>query len=313
MKKTAASRPNPSISPRMELKEYLSDKKRLVEDKLDSLMLAAEGPFSGHIEAMRYSLFAGGKRVRPILCLASAEAVTNDPALRDEALIIGCALECIHTYSLIHDDLPAMDDDQLRRGKPTNHMLHGEAGAILAGDGLLTFAFELLARPATAISTTTQVKIIRLVAEAAGPLGMVGGQALDIAGENSSYPFEHLQTIHRSKTGALIRCAVQTGALAGGASSEQMQQLTSYGEAIGLAFQIVDDLLDATSTTEVLGKSAGSDQIRGKATYPAFFGIEKTRNLARNAVEQATQALAGFDAPAAPLVQLAEYIYARTY
>ena len=297
----------------MEIKQYLSDRKRLLEDKLDSLMLAAEGPFSSHIEAMRYSLFAGGKRIRPIICLASAEAVTSDQTLRDEALIIGCALECIHTYSLIHDDLPAMDDDQLRRGKPTNHMLHGEAGAILAGDGLLTFAFELLARPAAAISTTTQVKIIRLVAEAAGPLGMVGGQALDIAGENSSYPFEHLQTIHRSKTGALIRCAVQAGALVGGARHEQMEQLTSYGEAIGLAFQIVDDLLDATSTTEVLGKSAGSDKIRGKATYPAFFGIEKTRNLARNAVEQATQALAGFDAPAAPLVQLAEYIYARTH
>ena len=172
---------------------------------------------------------------------------------------------------------------------------------------------RILTHARTWPDAAVRLKLVHSLSKAVGVEGMVGGQALDIAGENSSYPFEHLQTIHRSKTGALIRCALQTGALAGGASSEQMQQLTSYGEAIGLAFQIVDDLLDATSTTEVLGKSAGSDQIRGKATYPAFFGIEKTRNLARNAVEQATQALAGFDAPAAPLVQLAEYIYARTY
>ena len=297
----------------MVIKEYLNDKRRVVEEKLDALMLAEQGPFSDHIEAMRYSLFVGGKRVRPILCLASAEAVTTDSELLDETLIIGCALECIHTYSLIHDDLPAMDDDELRRGKPTNHILFGEAGAILAGDGLLTFAFELLSRPMKALSATSQVEIIRLVAEAAGPLGMVGGQALDIAGENTSFPFDHLQTIHRSKTGALIRCAVQSGAFAGGASAGQIQQLTRYGEAIGLAFQIVDDLLDATSTTEALGKSAGADQIRGKATYPAFFGIDETKKLALQAVDEAKQALEGFDEKAAPLIQLADYIYARTH
>ena len=297
----------------MEIKQYLSDRKRLVEEKLDALMLAADGPFSDHIEAMRYSLFVGGKRVRPILCLASAEAVTGDSTLLDDALNIGCALECIHTYSLIHDDLPAMDDDELRRGKPTNHMLYGEAGAILAGDGLLTFAFELLARPTASLSPGIQLNIVRLVAEAAGPLGMVGGQALDIAGENNEFPFSHLQTIHRSKTGALIRCAVQAGGLAGGATAHQIDQLTSYGESIGLAFQIVDDLLDATSTTEVLGKSAGADQIRGKATYPAFFGVEKTKNLAQQAVEQAKTALDGFGPSAAPLVHLADYIYARTH
>jgi len=297
----------------MEIKHYLNDRKRLVEDKLDSLMLTADGPFQDHIEAMRYSLFVGGKRVRPILCLASAETVTSDPALLDEALITGCAIECIHTYSLIHDDLPAMDDDQLRRGKPTNHILYGEAGAILAGDGLLTFAFELLARPASATSAARQVQIIRLVAQAAGPLGMVGGQALDIAGENNDFPFDHLKTIHRSKTGALIRCAVQTGALAGGADAAQIAHLARYGEAIGLAFQIVDDLLDETSTTEILGKSAGADRIRGKATYPAFFGLDETRNLARQAVEQAKEALRGFGPEAAPLVQLADYVYARTH
>jgi geranylgeranyl diphosphate synthase type II len=192
-------------------------------------------------------------------------------------------------------------------------MLYGEAGAILAGDGLLTFAFELLARPGASISTACQLEIVRLVAEAAGSLGMVGGQALDIAGENTSYPFEHLKTIHHSKTGALIRCAVQTGGLAGNAGDQQIEQLTRYGEAIGLAFQIVDDLLDETSTTEVLGKSAGADRIRGKATYPAFFGVEDTKNLARQAVEQAKQALDGFGSQAIPLVQLADYIYARTH
>ena len=297
----------------MKIKQYLRDRKRLVEDKLDSLMIAAHGPFSDHIEAMRYSLFVGGKRIRPILCLASAEAVTSDPVLLDEALITGCAIECIHTYSLIHDDLPAMDDDDLRRGKPTNHVLYGEAGAILAGDGLLTFAFELLARPGASMHAARQLEITRLVAEAAGSLGMVGGQALDIAGENSSYPFEHLKTIHRSKTGALIRCAVQTGALAGSGENQQIDQLTSYGEAIGLAFQIVDDLLDETSTTEVLGKSAGADKARGKATYPAFFGVEETRNLAQQAVDQAKQALKGFGAEATPLVQLADFINDRTH
>lgn len=297
----------------MEIKHYLNHRRQLVEDRLSSLMLEADGPFSEHIEAMRYSLFAGGKRVRPILCLAAAEAVSSSPGPLEEALTIGCAIECIHTYSLIHDDLPAMDDDQLRRGKPTNHMLYGEAAAILAGDGLLTFAFELLAKPAAELSAARQLKIIRLVAEAAGPLGMVGGQALDIAGENSNYPFEHLKTIHRSKTGALIRCSVQTGAIAGGADDEQVDQLARYGEAIGLAFQIVDDLLDATSTTEVLGKSAGTDQIRGKATYPAFFGVEKTKSMAQKAVQQATQALDGLGSRAAPLIELAEYIYARTY
>jgi geranylgeranyl diphosphate synthase type II len=206
-----------------------------------------------------------------------------------------------------------MDDDELRRGKPTNHILYGEAGAILAGDGLLTFAFELLARPSTLISTARQLDIIRLVAAASGPLGMVGGQALDIAGENTNFPFEHLQTIHRSKTGALIRCAVQAGAHAGGADEQQIEQLTLYGEAIGLAFQIVDDLLDETSTTEILGKSAGMDRLRGKATYPAFFGVEETKILARQAVEQAKEALKGFGPQAAPLVQLADYIYARTH
>ncbi len=297
----------------MEIKQYLADRKELVEARLQTLMLTAADPFKDHVEAMRYSLFVGGKRIRPILCLAAAEAVTTDRQLLDEALQVGCAIECIHTYSLIHDDLPAMDDDHLRRGKPTNHVLYGEAAAILAGDGLLTFAFELLAAPGTGIDAASQLEIIRVIAAAAGPLGMVGGQALDIAGENTAYPFAHLKTIHKSKTGALIKASVQAGAIGAGASVPQLEQLSDYGEAIGLAFQIVDDLLDATSTTEILGKSAGSDKIRGKATYPAYFGIEETKKLARKAVDQAKSALNGFGTQAEPLVQLADYIYARSH
>ncbi len=297
----------------MEIKQYLFDRRLLIEDALEKLMLAPEGPFKDHIEAMRYSLFVGGKRIRPILCLAAAEIFSDAPDLRDDILMVGSAIECIHTYSLIHDDLPAMDNDRLRRGKPTNHIVFGEAGAILAGDSLLTFAFELLSRPFAAIEPQQQIRIIRIVSEAAGPLGMTGGQALDIAGENTTYPFDHLQTIHKSKTGALIRAAVQAGAVGGGAAPDEEYQLVAYGESIGLAFQIVDDLLDATSSTEVLGKSAGADKARGKATYPAYFGVEQTRRRAEQVVIQAKAALESFGRRAAPLVELADYIYARTH
>lgn len=295
------------------IRHYLQSKKTLVEERLEALMLNAGGPFKDHIESMRYSLFAGGKRIRPILCLAAGETISDDKDLLDDILNIGCAIECIHTYSLIHDDLPAMDDDKLRRGKPTNHMLFGEAEAILAGDGLLTFAFELLSSPAANFSPTSQLRIINVIARAAGPEGMVGGQALDIAGENSHYPFEHLKTIHRSKTGALISASVSAGAIGAGADQTQLKNLSHYGEAIGLAFQIVDDLLDVTSTTEELGKSAGSDEIRGKATYPGYFGVEETKNRARQAVEQAKEALIPFDEAAVPLRELADYIRQRTF
>ena len=295
------------------IKQYLQTRKLLVESRLGELMLRADGPFQDHIKAMRYSLFAGGKRLRPILCLAAGETVTEDSNLHDDILNIGCAIECIHTYSLIHDDLPAMDDDELRRGKPTNHVLFGEAGAILAGDGLLTFAFQLLSVPARKIAPVDQLRIVHIIAHAAGPEGMVGGQALDIAGENSEYPFEHLKTIHQSKTGALISASIAAGAIGAGADHKQYEDLNRYGEAIGLAFQIVDDLLNVTSTTEMLGKSAGSDEIRGKATYPSYFGVDETRKRARNAVEQAQDALHHFGDKALQLRELADYIHQRTY
>ena len=297
----------------MDIKIYLNDKQRTVENGLKALMLGSSGAFAGHIEAMRYSLFAGGKRIRPILCLAAGEALDNSPETADNLLPVACALECIHTYSLIHDDLPAMDNDALRRGKPTSHILFGEAGAILAGDSLLTFAFELLSRGENStLPAVNRLRIIEVIARAAGPLGMVGGQALDIESEKISVPFPVLQTIHRAKTGALITCAVQAGAIGAGAGPEQMEKLTIYGEKIGLAFQIVDDILNVTSTTEQLGKAAGSDATRGKATYPAFFGIEQTRIKAKEAIDGAIDALHGFDAKAEPLRQLAAYIYTRS-
>lgn len=298
----------------MDIKIYLSKKHKAVEEALEQLMLQPVGPFENHIQSMRYSLFVGGKRIRPILCLAAGEAVAKSSNTEKNLLPVACALECIHTYSLIHDDLPAMDNDDLRRGKPTNHTLFGEAGAILAGDSLLTWAFDLLSSPNNGTLTPEQrLQIIQVIARAAGPQGMVGGQALDIASENTDFPFTTLQSIHKNKTGVLITSSVQAGAIGAGADSEQTDKLISYGNNIGLAFQIVDDLLNVTSTTEQLGKAAGSDVDRGKATYPAFFGIEGTRKKARDAVESAVDALTGFNQNADPLRAIAEYVYTRSH
>ncbi len=297
----------------MEIKSYLNKQRLLIENSFDSYIPAAEGDFRDHIQAMRYSLTAGGKRVRPILCLAAAQAVAGDQVEEQDLLPIACALECIHTYSLIHDDLPAMDNDDLRRGKATSHVLHGEAGAILAGDGLLTWAFDLLSNPAHGmLGADKRLHITHIIARAAGSYGMVGGQALDIANENKTFPFQTLQTIHSSKTGALITASVLAGAVGAGADQKQMAALEQYGNQIGLAFQIVDDLLNATATTEQLGKAAGSDAELGKATYPAYFGIEETRKKAKNAVNNAKDCLAGFDTNAQPLRLLADYIYTRS-
>jgi geranylgeranyl diphosphate synthase type II len=227
------------------------------------------------------------------------------------ALPASVALECIHTYSLIHDDLPAMDNDDLRRGKPTNHMIYGVAGAILAGDGLLTLAFELISQSAQ-IHPVDQLKVVRLIAEGAGSMGMVGGQAIDIACEGKSIDFATLQEIHKRKTGALLTAAVQAGAVIGGADETQFKSLTLYGKSIGLAFQIVDDLLNVEGTTEQLGKAAGSDAERKKATYPAFFGVEKTREKAEEAVSTALESINNFGSEADPLREIARYIRTRS-
>lgn len=296
----------------MDIKTYLAQKRQQVEEALYSLLPTPAHELKLHLESLAYSLRAGGKRVRPILCLATAEALGRECPPR--LMPIACALECIHTYSLIHDDLPAMDDDELRRGKPTNHMIYGEAGAILAGDGLLTFAFELLSQAVASdlLPDRERLRIIHCIAKAIGSLGMVGGQALDMAAEDKPISLESLQMIHRCKTGALITASVQTGAIIGQATDSQFMALTTYGNCIGLAFQIVDDLLDVEGTSAQLGKSSGADAKHCKATYPAFFGIEQTRAKAHETVNSAIDALADFGPAADPLRELARYIYTRS-
>lgn len=296
----------------LDIRSYLDNRKSQVESALRSTMMQAEGRLAAHIEAMRYSLFAGGKRIRPILCLAAAEAVQTAAPHPEIILAAACALECIHTYSLIHDDLPAMDNDDLRRGKPTNHKVFGEAGAILAGDGLLTFAFELLSNADSAgITDRDRLRVVNLISMAAGPIGMVGGQFLDLQGEGKALTLAELQEIHSRKTGALITASVQTGAILGQASDRQFEAISRYGRLLGLAFQIVDDLLNVEGTPEELGKATGSDAERNKATYPAFFGVTETRAKAVEAVDKAISALADLDDRADPLREIARYVLNR--
>ena len=298
----------------MDIKKYLQEQRKLVEAGLHRFMLPETGNFAPHIAAMRYSLFVGGKRLRPILCLAAARCVSSDPDIDTLMMPTACALECIHTYSLIHDDLPAMDNDDLRRGQPTCHKKFNEAEAILAGDGLLTYAFDILScRDFPGPGPDIRLQLVSTLARAAGSLGMVGGQYLDIDSEKKTIPFAKLQIIHRAKTGALIKAAIQMGAMGGQAHEKQLEALGAYGEAVGLVFQIVDDLLDVTASTQQLGKTAGSDAEQGKATYPALFGIKKTRQLAAEAVDRAVNALDSFDERAEPLRALARYIYSRSH
>jgi geranylgeranyl diphosphate synthase type II len=295
----------------MDIKSYLKERCRIVDEALDRyLPKEDELPFSLH-KAMRYSVFAGGKRVRPILMLAACEAVGGTV---EQALPAACAMEMIHTYSLIHDDLPAMDDDDFRRGNPTNHKVFGEATAILAGDALLTEAFILLSVEGTAagVSPTARLQVIREIAVCSGSRGMVGGQVVDMESEgNRDIDFATVQYIHTHKTGALIKAAVKSGALLGGAPPEQLAAITRYGEAIGLAFQIADDILDIEGTTEEIGKDAGSDEARGKATYPAVIGLPESRRLAAELVDRAFAALAPFSDRADPLRDIATYIIKR--
>ena len=272
----------------------------------------AEGEAARLGEAMRYSLEAGGKRVRPVLCLLAAESL-GGPA--EPALPCALALEFVHTYSLIHDDLPAMDDDDLRRGRPTNHKVFGEGHAILAGDGLLTEAFGLLAR-AENLEAGRRVEALACLAEAAGWRGMAGGQALDLEGEaltraGGAYGLEQLQLIHRLKTGALLRASLELGGIAAGADPAQRGCLRGAGAALGLAFQIQDDILDATSTSEQMGKRVGKDQGRGKITYPALLGLSGARAALAEATESALCLLQQLPVPEA-LSAWARYLAARS-
>ncbi len=294
----------------MDIKAYLQKKKVVVDRSLEKLVPPAKTfPPIVH-EAMRYSLFAGGKRVRPILAIASAEAL-GAPIVG--LLPLAGSLELIHTYSLIHDDLPAMDDDELRRGRPTCHKVYGEAIAILAGDGLLNMAFEVLSDPRRlkAASAGRVLAIIRELSTASGVFGMVGGQVVDIQSEGKEVDFPTLEYIHTHKTGALIRSSVRIGALYARAGKRQFTALSRYGELVGLAFQIADDILDLTGTREELGKDVGSDLKKDKKTFPGFYGLEESRRRAVEVADKAVASLQGFGRAADPLRELAKYIVNR--
>ena len=291
-----------------ELKTYLQSKQLQVNNRL---LLSLPPAVSSRIaDAMRYSVLAGGKRLRPVLCLAAAEAVGG---CSDIAIDTSVAIELIHTYSLIHDDLPAMDDDALRRGKPTCHVAYDEATAILTGDALLTLAFQMLASQECAadVPADRRLQIIHAVATAAGYEGMIGGQMADIDSESSRIGLSRLEQLHLMKTGALIKAAVTTGGILGGGTSEQIRHLHKYAQNIGLAFQIIDDILNVEGDPALLGKAVGTDEEKKKSTYPALLGLVESRKLAASRVKEALQALDYFDKKADPLRAIAKYVIDR--
>jgi geranylgeranyl diphosphate synthase type II len=294
----------------MDLKAYLEERRGLVNRTLEAYLPAVRGPAFRVVQAMHYSLFAGGKRLRPILCLAAAEAVGGDAG---EVLPVACALEMIHTYSLIHDDLPAMDDDDLRRGQPTCHKKFDEATAILAGDGLLTLAFQIMADAASHFEgrEADLLAVIQLIAAASGYPGMVGGQMLDLQAEGRKVTLKELETIHRMKTGALLTAAVRSGAMMAGGTRAEVTALTGYGEKFGLAFQVTDDLLDVEGEAAEMGKATGMDAERRKATYPGLLGQGEAREWAQRLVAAAVADLEDFGPAAGPLREIARYLLVR--
>lgn len=304
----------------MDIKKYLQEKKEIVDSALEKYFpnrpdSAGEGVFPTSLhKAIRYSLFAGGKRIRPILSMASFEAVSGKA---DGILPFACALEMIHTYSLIHDDLPALDNDDYRRGKPTCHKVFGEAIGILAGDALLTEAFKVMTNRVVQEFSIRDggliLDVIHEVAQAAGLLGMVGGQVVDIESEGKGADLPTLQYIHTHKTGALILVSVRVGAKLGGANEETLKALTHYGERIGLAFQIADDILNVEGKATLLGKKTGSDLSRGKATYPALLGLEESKRRAKELIDSAVKGIGSFRPEAEPLREIAWFILSREY
>ena len=289
-----------------DFKAYLNQARERVETALDASM-GPERPESLR-DAMRYSLLAGGKRLRPILCLAACELVGGDAS---KAMPTAVALEMIHTMSLIHDDLPAMDNDDLRRGRPTNHKVYGDAMAILAGDALLSRAFEMVAVRSADVPAERLVKVVGELALVSGAPGLVGGQVVDLECEGKQVDLETLEYIHLHKTAALLRACVVAGALIGGASDAQVQAMRTYANGIGLAFQIVDDILDVTASSEVLGKTAGKDLLADKTTYPKLIGLESSRTRALELVGEAKAALQPWKDRAQPLLALADYVASR--
>lgn len=289
--------------------DYLARRAEEVNRWLDRLVPSENLPPERLHEAMRYSLFAGGKRLRPVLTLTAGEAFG---ATVEELMPAACAIEMIHTYSLIHDDLPAMDNDDLRRGLPTCHKAFGEVVAILAGDALLTQAFRVLALEAPSLDAERQVRVIREIATAAGTVdALIGGQMSDIENEGKPVTAETVNYIHRSKTGAMIRASVVTGGIIAGAIDAQIERLARYGDCIGLAFQICDDVLDVTSTSEQLGKTAGKDEASLKATYPAIHGVEASRVRANELVKEAIEIVSSLGVDSGRLEDIARFIIAR--
>jgi len=291
------------------LEAYLQDRRKIVEEALHWYLPAENNTPPEIYKAVHYSVFAGGKRIRPILCLAAVEATGGDLA---SATPVACALELIHTYSLIHDDLPAMDNDDFRRGKPTNHKIFGENIAILAGDALLTEAFVLLSRTEKIkFSAEKRLAVIQEIAQAAGIAGMIGGQTMDVLAEKSKPDADVLYEIHRRKTGALITAAVKSGAIISGARENKLQALTTYGLNVGLAFQIADDILNVEGDRELMGKGTGSDAALGKVTYPSLMGMDQAKEKLRQHIDTAIDSLSIFDKRALPLRLIAGYVMER--
>jgi geranylgeranyl diphosphate synthase type II len=293
----------------MDLKPYLVARQKEVDRALDRFLPKESTPPATIHRAMRYSLFAGGKRLRPILCLAAAEACGGKISA---ALPLACAIECIHTYSLVHDDLPSMDNDDLRRGRATCHKVFGDGIAILAGDALLTIAFEIAAQSKVTKRYDLR-EIIYEIATAAGSRKLIAGQVADLEAEGKRISRDQLRFIHENKTAALLTASVRLGAMAANASAKQLTAMTAFGQALGLAFQVIDDILDVTQTSERLGKSAGKDVAAKKATYPAVIGLEKSRAEAKRLTNHADAALASFGRSADWLREIAKHLLAREY
>ncbi len=296
----------------MSLKEFLAAETSRIDAALDRLTPPESTAPSTIHRAMRYSLFAGGKRIRPILCLQAAAAVSGHVRASDNAALeAGCALEMIHTYSLIHDDLPALDNDDFRRGKPTNHKVFGEAMAILAGDALFTLAMQTLVR-IEGLPPAAKIALVEELSFGGGTVGgMIGGQVADIEGERQTPTPELLESIHRAKTGALLKASVRMGGICAGSDAWQLEALSEYGEHVGLAFQIVDDILDVEESTEALGKTAGKDAAQGKITFPAVYGLEESRCMAQAECTRAHEALQPFGPRAQRLHEIADLIVYR--
>jgi geranylgeranyl diphosphate synthase type II len=296
-----------SAKPQFDLQKFLATRTETVNRALDKFLPSEKTRPTTIHRAMRYSLFAGGKRMRPALCLAAAEACGGSDAA---AMPLACAVECIHSYSLIHDDLPAMDNDDFRRGKPTNHKVFGEGIAVLAGDALLTQAFEIAAQ-AKGWPRYPHRDLILEIAKASGSLQLVAGQVADLEGEGKKISADDLRYIHERKTSALLCCSVRLGGMSANCTPAQLKALTDFGYHVGLAFQVIDDILDVTQTSEQLGKTAGKDTAAQKATYPAIVGLEKSRKIAEQLTAKAFAALKTFKGNAVALEALAEFLLKR--